>query len=53
MLLCSAVSKNSLHIQSADWGEPFTISINITRKQLAVTGRYNSTEPDGIPGTVL
>jgi hypothetical protein len=46
--------QNSLQVQSTHWGEPFTISINITRKQLAVMiGRYKSTEPDGIPGTVL
>jgi hypothetical protein len=45
--------RNIPQIQSAHSGEPFTISINVIRKQLAAIGRNESIGPDGIPGEIL
>jgi len=53
LLSVFSCKQTSPQIQSAHLGEPFTISINIIRKQLAVAGRNISTGPDGIPGNIL
>ena len=44
---------NDLQIQSTQSGKPFTISINIIRKELSAFGRKKYVGPDGIPGEIL
>jgi len=51
-LLFSCESDNP-QIQSTKSGKPFTISINIIRKQLSAIGKKKSVGPGGIHGEVL
>jgi len=44
---------NNPQIQSTESGKPFTISINIIRKQLSAIGKKKSVKTDGIPGEIL
>jgi len=44
---------NNLQIQSTQSGKPFTISINIIRKQLSAIGRKKYVGTGGIPGEIL
>lgn len=53
LLTVFSCKQNSPQTQSAHSGEPFTISINIIRKRLAVTGGNLSTGPDRIPRNIL
>ena len=45
--------RNNLQIQSTESCKPFTISINIIKKQLSAIGKKKSAEPDDIPRKIL